>query len=110
MFNIAPLMPGICGWRQALVPCRTVALCSPLHSRCTLSPVDAAIQCIHCIDCVATADDSLELEAALFERSEDFETRRPKQIAMPAFPTTTIGSFPQTNGALLWFPGLLLLL
>ena len=36
----------------------------------------------------------------MFERSEDFETRRPKQIEMPAFPTTTIGSFPQTNGAL----------
>ena len=45
-------------------------------------------------------DISLELDEALFNRSEDFETRRPKQLAMPAFPTTTIGSFPQTNGAL----------
>lgn len=47
-----------------------------------------------------TGDISLELDEALFNRSEDFETRRPKQLAMPAFPTTTIGSFPQTNGAL----------
>lgn len=44
-------------------------------------------------------DAPLELDEALFSRSEDFETRRPKQIAMPAFPTTTIGSFPQTTGA-----------
>ena len=35
----------------------------------------------------------------MFTRSEDFEMRRPKQVAMPPFPTTTIGSFPQTNGA-----------
>lgn len=48
---------------------------------------------------VPAADDQLELEEKLFERSEDFETRRPKQIDVPAFPTTTIGSFPQTNGA-----------
>ena len=34
----------------------------------------------------------------MFNRSEDFETRRPKQIACPPFSTTTIGSFPQTNG------------
>eukprot|EP00208_Stichococcus_sp_RCC1054_P007050 CAMPEP_0206136888 /NCGR_PEP_ID=MMETSP1473-20131121/2104_1 /ASSEMBLY_ACC=CAM_ASM_001109 /TAXON_ID=1461547 /ORGANISM="Stichococcus sp, Strain RCC1054" /LENGTH=757 /DNA_ID=CAMNT_0053529723 /DNA_START=157 /DNA_END=2430 /DNA_ORIENTATION=- len=45
----------------------------------------------------APTDDQLELEEKLFERSEDFETRRPKQIDVPAFPTTTIGSFPQTN-------------
>ena len=41
----------------------------------------------------------MKLDEALFSRSEDFETRRPKQVAMPPFPTTTIGSFPQTNGA-----------
>lgn len=46
----------------------------------------------------------MELEEKLFERCEDYETRRGKQVAMPAFPTTTIGSFPQTNGAAL-FPG-----
>ena len=40
----------------------------------------------------------MKLDEAMFSRSEDFETRRPKQVAMPAFPTTTIGSFPQTNG------------
>lgn len=42
----------------------------------------------------------MELEEKLFERCEDYETRRGKQVAMPAFPTTTIGSFPQTNGAM----------
>ncbi len=36
----------------------------------------------------------------MFERSEGFEARRPKQIDVPPFPTTTIGSFPQTNGHL----------
>jgi hypothetical protein len=46
----------------------------------------------------AAADDAMELEEKLFERPEDYETRRGKQIDMPAFPTTTIGSFPQTNG------------
>lgn len=43
------------------------------------------------------ADHQFELEESMFERSEDYETRRAKQIAMPPFPTTTIGSFPQTN-------------
>lgn len=41
----------------------------------------------------------MELEQKLFERPEDYETRRAKQVEMPAFPTTTIGSFPQTIGA-----------
>jgi hypothetical protein len=36
--------------------------------------------------------------AAEFERPEKYAVRRPLQIATPAFPTTTIGSFPQTNG------------
>ena len=49
--------------------------------------------------CGCAGDKTLELDEALFNRSEDFETRSPKQIAMPAFPTTTIGSFPQTSGA-----------
>ncbi|KAJ9458713.1 5-methyltetrahydropteroyltriglutamate--homocysteine methyltransferase [Diplonema papillatum] len=35
-------------------------------------------------------------EEKMLTRSEDFVTRRPKQIKVPAFPTTTIGSFPQT--------------
>ena len=48
----------------------------------------------------AAADDAMELEEKLFERCEDYETRRGKQVEMPAFPTTTIGSFPQTNGAM----------
>ena len=33
-----------------------------------------------------------------FDRPEDFETRRPKQVNTHAFPTTSIGSFPQTAG------------
>ena len=33
-----------------------------------------------------------------FDRPENFETRRPKQINTHAFPTTSIGSFPQTAG------------
>jgi 5-methyltetrahydropteroyltriglutamate--homocysteine methyltransferase len=32
----------------------------------------------------------------MFNRSENYLTRRAKQPAFPAFPTTTIGSFPQT--------------
>ncbi len=40
----------------------------------------------------------MKLDGSMFLRSEDFETRRPKQVTMPPFPTTTIGSFPQTNG------------
>lgn len=31
-----------------------------------------------------------------FCRSEPYEMRRPKQLRFPPFPTTTIGSFPQT--------------
>eukprot|EP00798_Chlamydomonas_sp_ICE-L_P005552 gene5552-4186_t len=37
-----------------------------------------------------------EIEADKYVRSEPFDCRRDKQIAMPAFPTTSIGSFPQT--------------
>ncbi|KAL4539572.1 hypothetical protein Ndes2437B_g02062 [Nannochloris sp. 'desiccata'] len=32
----------------------------------------------------------------MFSRSETYEVRRAKQTQFPAFPTTTIGSFPQT--------------
>lgn len=45
-----------------------------------------------------TADDEAKLEESLFERSEGFDSRRPKQIEVPSYPTTTIGSFPQTIG------------
>jgi hypothetical protein len=44
---------------------------------------------------------SFEIEAAKFRRPEAFEARRDKQIQLPAFPTTSIGSFPQTAGALM---------
>ena len=35
-----------------------------------------------------------------FNRPEPFEKRRGKQISTHAFPTTSIGSFPQTAGEL----------
>ncbi len=39
-----------------------------------------------------------DLKEELFNRSLPFEKRRGQQIQMPAFPTTSIGSFPQTAG------------
>lgn len=36
------------------------------------------------------------LDVALLDRPESFEVRRPKQPQFHAFPTSTIGSFPQT--------------
>ncbi|GLC44440.1 5-methyltetrahydropteroyltriglutamate--homocysteine methyltransferase [Pleodorina starrii] len=36
------------------------------------------------------------LPAEMFSRSEPYDVRRGRQVQMPAFPTTTIGSFPQT--------------
>lgn len=32
----------------------------------------------------------------MFDRPEEFDKRRNAQVPTPAFPTTTIGSFPQT--------------
>ncbi|KAJ9444851.1 5-methyltetrahydropteroyltriglutamate--homocysteine methyltransferase [Diplonema papillatum] len=46
-------------------------------------------------DNVSAAPMSEEVKKML-SRGEDFSTRRAKQIKVPAFPTTTIGSFPQT--------------
>lgn len=37
------------------------------------------------------------LQDADFRRSADYQDRRRSQISLPAFPTTTIGSFPQTS-------------
>ncbi|MBN1260006.1 MAG: 5-methyltetrahydropteroyltriglutamate--homocysteine S-methyltransferase, partial [Anaerolineae bacterium] len=37
------------------------------------------------------------LRAADFRRAEPYASRRSKQVALPLFPTTTIGSFPQTR-------------
>ena len=37
-----------------------------------------------------------ELEASMFQREEPYEVRRCHQPTFHAFPTTTIGSFPQT--------------
>ncbi len=46
------------------------------------------------------ADDPKEqLKEAMFNRSEEFKVRRKTQIQTVDFPTTTIGSFPQTAGA-----------
>ena len=54
---------------------------------------DARVACLCC------ADDPKEAIAEnLFNRSEEFKARRAKQIQTPDFPTTTIGSFPQTPG------------
>ncbi|MFP3854769.1 MAG: 5-methyltetrahydropteroyltriglutamate--homocysteine S-methyltransferase, partial [Anaerolineales bacterium] len=42
--------------------------------------------------------DRLEsLDEASFSRASDYESRRQQQIELPPFPTTTIGSFPQTT-------------
>ena len=49
--------------------------------------------------CVCAADPKKQIEESLFNRSEDFKSRRPKQIQTGDFPTTTIGSFPQTAGS-----------
>ena len=46
------------------------------------------------------ADDPKEkIEESLFNRSQEFKARRKSQIQTVDFPTTTIGSFPQTAGA-----------
>ena len=46
------------------------------------------------------ADDPKEQIAEnLFGRSQEFKARRGSQIQTVEFPTTTIGSFPQTAGA-----------
>ena len=46
------------------------------------------------------ADDPKEqIEESLFNRSQEFKARRESQIQTVDFPTTTIGSFPQTAGA-----------
>ncbi|KDD75969.1 cobalamin-independent synthase, partial [Helicosporidium sp. ATCC 50920] len=37
------------------------------------------------------------LPESAFQRSEPYDERRPKQAKLPAFATTTIGSFPQTE-------------
>ena len=45
------------------------------------------------------ADDPKEQIAEnLFNRSQEFKSRRGSQIKTVEFPTTTIGSFPQTAG------------
>ena len=49
------------------------------------APTDAAVQ--------ARLD---ALQAADFTRALPYDERRPSQVQLPPFPTTTIGSFPQT--------------
>ena len=44
----------------------------------------------------ATKVGDVTVTADMFSRSEAFIARREKQVAVPRFPTTTIGSFPQT--------------
>lgn len=50
------------------------------------APSDAVVQAR--MDALATAD---------FSRAMDYDARRPLQVQLPPFPTTTIGSFPQTR-------------
>ena len=40
-----------------------------------------------------------DIEASRFQRPQPYSARRDLQPQFPAFPTTTIGSFPQTEGA-----------
>jgi 5-methyltetrahydropteroyltriglutamate--homocysteine methyltransferase len=42
------------------------------------------------------AGDEARADAALTTRGEPYDTRRDKQLRTPPFPTSTIGSFPQT--------------
>eukprot|EP01060_Flectonema_neradi_P001961 TRINITY_DN111_c0_g1_i15.p1 TRINITY_DN111_c0_g1~~TRINITY_DN111_c0_g1_i15.p1 ORF type:complete len:768 (+),score=203.42 TRINITY_DN111_c0_g1_i15:64-2367(+) len=44
----------------------------------------------------ATKVGEVTVTADMFSRSEAFDVRREKQVSVPRFPTTTIGSFPQT--------------
>jgi 5-methyltetrahydropteroyltriglutamate--homocysteine methyltransferase len=44
----------------------------------------------------APAASQRQLAPELFSRSQPYADRRPHQVQYPAFPTTTIGSFPQT--------------
>ena len=46
-----------------------------------------------------------DLKEELFSRSLPFEKRRGLQIQTPAFPTTSIGSFPQTAGLIVFHIG-----
>ncbi|GBF92667.1 hypothetical protein Rsub_05036 [Raphidocelis subcapitata] len=44
----------------------------------------------------APVDSVQEIPRSMFDRAERFEERRAKQLQFPPFPTTSIGSFPQT--------------
>ena len=43
-------------------------------------------------------DEVISQAGLSLERPEPYSLRRPKQIQLPPFPTTSIGSFPQTQG------------
>lgn len=45
----------------------------------------------------AMVSKELNVPKEMFDRPLPFDKRRDQQIPMPAFPTTTIGSFPQTT-------------
>ena len=47
---------------------------------------------------MCTDDLKEAVEESKFSRSEPFKARRAKQVQTVDFPTTTIGSFPQTPG------------
>lgn len=44
-------------------------------------------------------DHTADIPAEWFSRPKPYDVRREQQLQLPAFPTTTIGSFPQTAGA-----------
>jgi 5-methyltetrahydropteroyltriglutamate--homocysteine methyltransferase len=46
--------------------------------------------------CAPGGGAEVRVDAALTTRAEPYETRRAKQLRTPPFPTSTIGSFPQT--------------
>lgn len=64
---------------------------------CSLTPYYAHIQATHCADLNHVADNPVSnIEQKLFSRSEKFADRITQQIKTHAFPTSSIGSFPQT--------------
>ncbi len=67
-----------------------------LQKLATISAVAAASASCDNAGAKPLSDPTHNLDAGLFKRPEAFEARRGKQPQFPAFPTTSIGSFPQT--------------
>ncbi|KAK9829533.1 hypothetical protein WJX72_006351 [[Myrmecia] bisecta] len=67
---------------QEIVSVAEVASKTPVDAQATKLP--------------SVAQPESQIEQSQFRRSQAYEARREQQIQMPAFPTSTIGSFPQT--------------